>query len=295
METKAVYDLGLPHPITPYPKLIINLAMTGMMPTKKETPHVPISAEEIVADARRCHKAGASIVHLHARDEQGEPTYRKEIYSEIIRGIRKECPALVICVTTSGRKYNTFEQRSQVLELEDDLKPDMASLTLGSLNFPGQASINTPEMIERLALKMKEKGIAPEVEIFELGMINTAKVLMKRGILERPFYVNLLLGSIFSVPGTLFDLAHMVRSLPPDVHWGAAGVGKFQLIMNLGAILMGGNVRVGLEDNIYYSEETLASNETFVQRIVRLAEEIGREVASPEEVRETLDLPRGAG
>jgi uncharacterized protein (DUF849 family) len=295
METKAVYDLGLPHPITPYPKLIINLAMTGMVPTKKETPHVPISAEEIIADARRCHEAGASIVHLHARDEQGEPTYRKEIYSEIIRGIRKECPALVICVTTSGRKYNTFEQRSQVLELEDDLRPDMASLTLGSLNFSGQASINTPEMIERLALKMKEKGIAPEVEIFELGMINAAKVLMKRGILERPFYFNLLLGSIFSVPGTLFDLAHMVRSLPPDVHWGAAGVGKFQLIMNLGAILMGGNVRVGLEDNIYYSEETLAGNEAFVQRIVRLAEEIGREVASPEEVREMLDLPRGAG
>lgn len=289
---KLIYDLGMPHPISPYPKLIINTALTGMVPTKKDTPYVPLNLEEIQQDAKLCYKAGASIVHLHARDEDGKPTYKKEIYAEMIRGIRESCPDLIICVTTSGREHNSFEKRSEVLELRDDLKPDMASLTLGSLNFPKSASINTPDMIEKLALKMKKNGILPEVEIFEMGMINTAKVLINRGILKKPFYFNLLLGSIYSMPATLFDLAHMVTSLPPNVHWGAAGIGKFQLNMNLAAILMGGNVRVGLEDNIYYDNEnrTFATNEMLVQRIVRLTKEVGRDVATPLEARELLKI-----
>jgi uncharacterized protein (DUF849 family) len=289
---KPIYDLGMPHPITTYPKLIINSALTGMVPTKKDTPYVPINVEEIIKDAQLCCSAGASIVHLHARDEEGKPTYKKEIYAEMIQGIRETCPDLIICVTTSGRAHNSFEKRSQVLGLKDDLKPDMASLTLGSLNFPNEASINTPDMIEQLAFKMKKNGIVPEVEIFEMGMINTAKVLIKKGILKKPFYFNLLLGSIYSVPATLFDLTHMVTSLPPNVHWGAAGIGKFQLNMNLASILMGGNVRVGLEDNIYYDNEKkkFATNEMLVQRIVRLAKEVGRDVATPQETREYLKI-----
>jgi len=292
MKDKIIYDLGLPHPIVPYPKLIINVALTGMVPTKENTPYVPINVQEIIEDSKNCYDAGATIVHLHARDENGEPTYRKEIYADIIKGIRECCPDLIICTSTSGRAHNTFEKRSEVLELDGDMKPDMASLTLGSLNFPNQASINTPEMIEKLAFKMKEKGIIPEVEIFEIGMINTAKVLIKKGLLEKPFYFNLLLGSIYSVPGTLFDLSYMVKSLPPDVHWGAAGVGKFQLNMNLAAILMGGNIRVGLEDNIYYNNKTLATNVMLIQRIVRLANEVGREVATAKETRELLGISR---
>lgn len=286
----TVYDLGIPHPITPYSKLIINAAITGMVPTKKDTEHIPIAVDEIIADAVACIDAGASIVHLHARDEDGAPTYKKELYADMIRGIRAERPEAILCTSTSGRVHNTFDYRSDVLELEGDVKPDMGSLTLGSLNFPKQASVNQPEMIQNLALKMKEKGIIPEIEAFETGMIQTAKVLMKRGILVKPFYFNLLLGSVYSAPGTLFDLAHMVMSLPPDVQWAAAGIGKFQLKMNFAAILMGGHVRVGLEDNIYYDADskTLATNVMLIERIVRFANEIGRDIATPREARDCL-------
>ncbi len=289
-----IYDLGIPHPITPYPKLIINAAITGMVPTKKDTPHVPLRVDEIVKDATACCRAGASIIHLHARDANGAPTYKKEIFAEMIGGLRANCPDVIVCVSTSGRVHNTFEKRSQVLELEGELKPDLGSLTMGSLNFPNQASINTPEMIENLALKMKDRGIAPEIEVFETGMIYAAKVLMKRGVLVAPFYFNLLLGSVFSAPATLFDLSHMVISLPSDVHWGAAGIGQFQLKMNFAAVLMGGHVRVGLEDNIYfdYKRKTLATNPMLVERAAKFGQEVGREVASPREAREMFGLNR---
>jgi len=133
------YDLGFPHPVTPYSKLIINAAITGMVNTKQDTPHLPVSVDEIIEDAVACCATGASIVHIHARDRAGRPDYRKEIYGRIIEGIRKSCPDLMVCVSTSGRFHNTFEKRSQVLELKGKLKPDLGSLTMGSLNFPNQA------------------------------------------------------------------------------------------------------------------------------------------------------------
>jgi uncharacterized protein (DUF849 family) len=148
----AVYDLGIPHPVTPYPKLIVNAAITGMVPTKQQTPHVPITVPEIVADAVACHNAGASIIHLHARDEAGEPTYRKELYAEMIAGIRAKCQDMIICTTTSGRVHNTFDKRSEVLQLDGNVKPDMGSLTMGSLNFAKQASVhgfwNSPSPVQ---------------------------------------------------------------------------------------------------------------------------------------------------
>lgn len=289
----VIYDLGVPHPITPYPKLIINAAITGMVHKKSDTPYLPVTVEEIIEDTIRCYKAGASIVHLHARDENGEPTYQKELYARMISGIRRQCPDMIICVTTSGRIHNTFEKRSDVLDLEGDVKPDMASLTMGSLNFTNQASVNTPEMIQSLALKMKEKGIVPEIEAFELGMINTVKVMINKGIFSPPYYINLLLGSIYSIPATLFDLTHMVQSLPPGVTWAAAGIGKFQLKINTASILAGGHIRIGLEDNIFYAngKTTLATNEKLIQRAARLAKELGREIASPKEAREIIGLP----
>ncbi|HSA30848.1 MAG TPA: 3-keto-5-aminohexanoate cleavage protein [Candidatus Omnitrophota bacterium] len=290
------YDMGIPHPATPYPKLMINAAITGMVPKKSDTPHIPITVEEIVEDSIKCCRAGASIIHLHARDENGEPTYQKELYARMIKAIRQECPDLIICATTSGRVHNTLEKRSDVLDLEGELKPDMASLTMGSLNFPKQASVNTPDMIQSLALKMKERGIIPEIEIFELGMINAVKVLIKNGILTAPFYANLLLGSLYSVPATVSDLGHMVQSLPQDVTWAATGIGKFQLKINIASVLMGGHVRVGLEDNIFYDNDkrVLATNEMLIQRVVRIASELGREVASPQEAREILGFTRRA-
>ena len=286
------YDLGIPHPIKPYQKLIINAAITGMVPTKKDNPHVPVSVDEIIEDAINCYKAGASILHLHARDNDQKPTYKKEIYAQIIEGIRSPCPDVIICTTTSGRVYNTFEKRSQVLELNGKLKPDMGSLTMGSLNFPKKASVNTPKMIQNLALKMKENGIVPEIEIFETGMISTTKVLIKKGILKPPFYFNLLFGSIYSIPATMFDLSYMVKNLPPHANWAAAGIGKFQLKINFASVLMGGHVRVGLEDNLYYDQEKkeLATNVLLISRVVKFAHEIERKVATAKEAREMLGI-----
>lgn len=289
----AIYDLGIPHPVTPYPKLIINACITGMVPMKKDTPHVPISVDEIITDATACYDAGASMIHVHARDDDGNPTHKKEIYADIISGIRANRPDAIICATTSGRVHNTFKYRSEVLELTGDAKPDMGSLTMGSLNFPKQASINDPEMISDLATAMKERGIVPEIECFETGMIQTTKILIKRGILVKPFYINMLFGSIFSAPATQFDLAHMVKSLPPSVQWGAAGIGKFQLKMNFASVLMGGHVRVGLEDNIWFNEDAkdLASNQQLIERVANFSRQIGREVATAAEARQIIGLP----
>jgi uncharacterized protein (DUF849 family) len=181
-----------------------------------------------------------------------------------------------------------------VLALTGDAKPDMASLTMGSMNFPVQAYVNTPEMIERLATAMTERGIVPEIEVFEAGMINTVKVLMRKEILRPPFYMNILLGSLYSAPASLFDLSCMVQSLPQGFCWAATGIGMFQLNINVAAVLMGGHVRVGLEDNIYFDNErkTLATNEELIRRIVRLSSALGRETATPREAREMIGLPR---
>ena len=287
-----VYDLGIPHPVTPYRKLIINACITGMIPVKKDTPHVPLTVDEIVADATACYDAGASMIHVHARDDDGKPTYKKEVYAGIISGIRANRPDAIICASTSGRVHNTFEYRSEVLELEGNAKPDMGSLTMGSLNFPRQASINDPEMVKNLATAMRDRGIVPEIECFETGMIQTTKVLIKRGVLVAPFYYNLLLGSIFSAPGTLFDLTHMAMSLPPDVPWGGAGIGKFQLKMNFASVLMGGHVRVGIEDNIWFDQDAkeLATNSQLVERVANFSRQIGRDVASAKEAREIIGI-----
>jgi len=263
-----------------------------MVPMKKDTPHVPISVDEIIADATACYDAGASMIHVHARDEEGNPTHKKEIYADIITGIRAKRPDVIICATTSGRIHNTFEYRSEVLELTGDAKPDMGSLTMGSLNFPKKASINDPEMISNLAIAMRERGIVPEIECFETGMIQTTKILIKRGILVKPFYINMLFGSIFSAPATLFDLTHMVMSLPPGVQWGAAGIGKFQLKMNFASVLMGGHVRVGLEDNIWFNQDTrdLATNARLTERVASFSRQVGREVATAVEARKIIGL-----
>jgi len=161
-------------------KLIINFTPTGMIPTKEMTRHVPITINEIVEDVHRAYELGITLAHIHARDETtGVPTYKKEVYADIISGIRKYAPDLVICASLSGRNFNTFDKRSEVLSLDGDLKPDMGSLTLSSLNFNKVASMNAPNMIEDLAKAMKSKGIVPELEVFDVGMINFGNYLIK--------------------------------------------------------------------------------------------------------------------
>jgi 3-keto-5-aminohexanoate cleavage enzyme len=273
-------------------KLIINSCLTGMVPRKKDTPHVPVTAEEIVSDAKSCFDSGTTIVHIHARDENENPTYRKDAYRDLVVEIRRQCPGIVINLTTSGRDFNEFEYRSQVLELEGDAKPDMASLTVGSLNFPKQASINSPDMIRSLAEKMLQNGIKPELEIFETGMINYALYLQKKGIILEPLYFNLLLGSLGTMPARLIDLEHLLRTLPAAASWGGTGIGRFQLPINLASIILGGHVRVGLEDNIYYdaARTELATNQMLVERLAKFAQFIGRDIATPEETRQIIGL-----
>jgi 3-keto-5-aminohexanoate cleavage enzyme len=274
-------------------KLIINFTPTGMIPTKNMTPHVPITPEEIASDVLKAADLGASIVHLHARDENEEPTSNKEIYADIIGRIREKNKEIIICVTTSGRKDNTFEGRSQVLDLEGPVKPDMASLTLSSLNFNKTASINSPEMIKGLAAKMLEKGIKPELEAFDIGMINYANYLIKKGLLQPPYYFNLLLGNIACAQADLINAGLMIRELPENSIWAFAGIGDYQLKMNTLSLTWGGGVRVGLEDNIYYDNplrSKLATNTEMVERIVSFAKTYGRAIATPREVREILGL-----
>jgi 3-keto-5-aminohexanoate cleavage enzyme len=275
-------------------KLIINAAITGMIPTRQMSPYVPITPDEVIADVKRCRDAGASIVHVHARDENGRPTYHKDIYTQIFAGIRAECPDMLISGSTSGRNFREFWQRSEVLEPAPGLRPDFGSLTLGSLNFPTGASVNEPEMIKALATAMNDKGIVPEWEIFDMGMADYGCFLASKGILRKPFYGNILLGSLGMMNATPFNLASVVRSLPEGMVWSAAGIGRFQAYVTSMAVTMGGHVRVGLEDNIYHDPETKkhpATNAGLIEGVVKVARAIGREIASPADARSLIGLP----
>jgi uncharacterized protein (DUF849 family) len=274
-------------------KLIINAALTGMVPTKADNANVPIAPREIANDVEACRNAGASIFHFHARDEDGKPTYRADAYREIIVAARAACPDIIVCVSTSGRTFKTFEQRSEVLDLDGEAKPEMASLTLGSLNFPKQASVNDPTMIAQLADCMRERGMVPELEIFDFGMLDYAKHLIERKVLREPFYFNFLLGSLGTLSATPFHLATLVMSLPAGATWAGAGIGRFQFFVNSMSITMGGHVRVGLEDNLYFDEakQEPATNPGLVERLAVLARAAGREPATPAEAREIIGLP----
>jgi len=274
-------------------KFILNFAPTGLIPTREMTPHVPILPDEIVNEVLNVADLGVSMVHIHARDSaSGKPTHEKEFYGAIIGGIRKKRKDLILCVSTSGRIFNNFEKRSDCLNLEGELKPDLGSLTLSSLNFNKQASVNSPQMIQHLARRMLERGIKPELEAFDLGMINYAKYLIQKGLLQPPYYFNLILGNIACAQADMLHLGLMINELPEESIWSVGAVGDYQLKMNSIAIAAGGGVRVGLEDNIWYDEERtrLATNRDLVERIVYIAKAMGREPLSPKEARGLLKL-----
>jgi uncharacterized protein (DUF849 family) len=250
--------------------LIVNFTPTGMVPTKQMTPHVPVSVSEIVEEVHAANEIGITIVHLHARDEDtGVPTYKKSVYGLIVENIRKHCPELVICISLSGRNFNEFSKRSEAL----DLQPDMGSLTLSSLNFPQQASVNDPDMIKQLATRMQEVGTKPELEVFDLGMINYAHYLIAKDLIRPPHYFNIILGNIAGMQMDASTIGATLHSLPPGSHWAFGGIGPQQLSSNAMAIALGGGVRVGIEDNIYYDQgrHRLATNIELIKRIHDLA------------------------
>jgi uncharacterized protein (DUF849 family) len=272
--------------------LIINVCLTGVVPTKDVNPHVPISPKEIAQDARKVYDLGASMVHIHARDKDGQPSSKKEIYKEIIERIRDKCEDLVIVVSTSGRRMRDIRQRMNVLELDGYHKPDMASLTLGSMNFKDDTGINSPETILSLLATMSSSGIRPELEIFDTGMANYAKYLFEKGYLEGRHYSNLILGSLGTMPATPKNLCHLVDELHENLLWAATGVGRFAFRMQCLSLAMGGHIRVGVEDSIFMDEAKtqVATNENLVSRIVRVAEAMGRRLGTPGDVRKMLQL-----
>jgi 3-keto-5-aminohexanoate cleavage enzyme len=278
--------------------LIVNFTPTGMIPTKSMTPHIPVSCDEIINQVNEASNIGITMVHLHVREEQtGEPTYKPELYQRIIGGIREFNPELVICVSLSGRTFKEFEQRSAALGLEGDSKPDMGSLTLGSINFNKETSVNCPSMIQELARTMKERNILPELEVFDLGMVNYAKYLINKGLLEAPHYFNFILGNVSCAQADILHLAVLLRDLPQDSLWSVGGIGNFQLMINSVAIAIGGGVRVGLEDNIWFdsARTRLARNSDLLKRIKTLARANERNIMSPAELRKRLKLEDGHG
>ncbi|MDD5021500.1 MAG: 3-keto-5-aminohexanoate cleavage protein [Endomicrobiaceae bacterium] len=279
-------------------KLIINFTPTGMIPTKEQTKFVPIKPSEIIKDVLEAYNLGITSVHLHARNSDSqEPDYKAEIYAEIIAGIRKYAKDLVICVSLSGRNFNEFKKRSDPLTLTGNLKPDMGSLTLSSLNFNKQASINTPQMIYDLAVEMNKRKIKPELEAFDAGMINYAKYLINKNILKHPYYFNLILGNIACAQADILHAGVMINDLPDNSVWALGAIGINQLKINSLAISMGGGVRVGLEDNIWYdkSRTKLAKNIDLLKRIHSISKVNERTVMEPKEFRKLLNLKSGNG
>jgi len=279
-------------------KFILNFTPTGMIPTKEMTPFVPVNVSEIIEDVHQASEIGITMVHLHARDPKtGVPTYEKAIYANIIEGIRKFSPDLVICVSLSGRTFKEFLERADPLLLDGNLKPDMGSLTLSSLNFNKIASMNTPNMICDLASLMKEKGIVPELEAFDIGMINFAKYLIKKKLLEPPYYFNLLFGNIACSQANLLHAGVMINDLPENSVWSLAGIGNAQLTMNSISLAIGGGVRAGLEDNIWYDNDRtqLATNADILKRVHTIAKANERELLTPAEFRSRMLMEPGNG
>ena len=269
-------------------KLIITVAPTGSLPTKAMNPHVPVTPAEVIKDAYECFKAGASIVHIHGRDKDQKPTHDVNFFAEVIQGIQSKCN-IIIQISTGGRAGQSYESRSPALALPGG---EMASLSTGSVNFPTSAYVNEPALIEYLAKDMLKNKLKPEVECFDVSMINNAVDLMNRGLIEAPLHFNFVMGLKGAIPFSLKNYVHMMESIPAGATWNVSGVGPAQLSAIAPAIITGGHVRVGLEDNIYYSKGILATNEQLVERVVRLAKELGRDVATPDEARKILHISK---
>jgi len=268
-----------------YQPMIINVALTGVVPSKRDNPSVPLTPAEIADDAIACADAGAAVVHLHVRDEEGQPTHRCDLYEATLGPIREARPELILCITTSSRVDPDRAARMIGLELSPPLRPELASLTLGSFNFPGVPSVNPPGTIRALLERMGELAIRPELEVFELGMVNTLHALAAQGLIPDPPIVNILLGSMGSLPAFVGDLARVVERLPAGAEWAAAGVGIYQQPMTIAAAIMNGNVRTGLEDCPTRKGKAEWSNVAAVQAAVAIAELSGRRVATAAEAR----------
>ncbi len=268
-------------------KLIITVALTGNVPKKEQNPNLPVTPDEIAEDVKRCADEGASLFHVHARDSQEIPTLNRSVFEEIVGKIKKVAPNVIIQLSTGARAGKNWEDRITPVKL----LPEMASFTTGSNNLPGIVYENSPQFIEYLASGFKETGVKPEIEVFETGMINNALYLVKKGLLEPPLHFDFVLGAPGAMPGTVKNLLFLSESIPADATWTVAGIGKAEIPLSAAATVMGGHVRIGLEDNLQMPDGSPASNVKLVRKIVTLAREIGRDIASPDEARAILGIP----
>lgn len=268
-------------------KLIITLAHTGNVPTKTMNPNTPVTPQEIVEDIVKCADLGVSIAHIHVRDQDEKPTSKRELFQDVLERLDKEDVNVIRQLSTGARGgENTIDWRGQML----DLNIEMASLSTGSSNFPASVNANSPELIEALATKMKNNGVKPEIEAFDLAMISNAEYLMKKGVLVGPLHFNLVMNVPGSIKGTPKNLLFMIDSLPKGSTWSLTAVGKSHVQLETMAIAMGGHVRTGLEDVVEMSPGVHASNALLVERIVKIAHATGREIATPDEARQILGL-----
>jgi len=270
-------------------KLIITVAPTGSVPKKKDTPYVPVTPDEITETAYLCEQEGASVIHVHCRDENEDPTSDLRVFRETVDKIRKRTH-LIVMVSTSGVAGKSNEERAQPLRTN----PEMASLTTGSLNFAGRQPsavyINTWETIAYLAKKMQLSRIKPEIEAFDVGFIRQGIKLIEQGLVKPPGHFEFVMGVDGGIPASPENLLHMQRQLPLGSTFTVAGMARWQLPMTALAIVIGGHVRVGLEDNLYYAKGKMARNEELVSRVRLLSEQLQRDVAKPDEARLILGL-----
>jgi len=252
-------------------KIIITIATPGAWPKKEQSPHVPLTPAEIAEDVYKCYKAGASIAHLHMRDDDGNGTLSKDNFEEPVALIKERCD-IILNLTTSGDLNATDETRQEHLKL---IRPDMASYDCGSMNWMHSSLfINHPKFLEELGMTMQEYNVKPEIEIFDAGMIYNSLYYLKKGVLKAPVHYQFVLGAAGGMAAT----------------WSAFGIGKGHVPIMLAAIALGGHIRVGLEDNLYYGPGVLATNEQLVTRASNLIKESGNEVASLDDVRQILGL-----
>ncbi|NMM62901.1 3-keto-5-aminohexanoate cleavage protein [Clostridium sp. P21] len=269
-------------------KLIITAAICGAEVTKEHNEAVPYTVEEIGREAEIAYRAGASIIHLHVREDDGTPTQDRERFRLCMEEIKRRCPEAIIQPSTGGAVGMSNEERLQPV----DLKPEMASLDAGTCNFGGDdIFVNTENIIKDFGNKMISLGVKPEVEVFDKGMIDMAIRLHKKGFIKAPMHFNFVMGVNGGISATPRDLVFMAGSIPKDSTFTVSGIGKNEFQMAAMSIIMGGHVRVGFEDNVCLSRGVLAkSNGELVEKVVRLAKELGREIATPAEARQILGL-----
>ncbi|MGF0040127.1 3-keto-5-aminohexanoate cleavage protein [Peptoniphilaceae bacterium SGI.131] len=272
-------------------KVIITAALTGAMTPKELNPNIPLTPEEIAKDAYECWKAGAAVVHLHMRDDEGLGTMDKEKFKKTVELIRayEDCD-VIINLTTSGDSRASDEERMAHLTYT---KPyiEMASYDAGSFNWmPGGVFTNSPQFLNKLGILMSENEIKPEFEIFDTGMMGIVDYYKKKEVLKGKSHYQFVLGVLGGMEASVENLLILKNKLPKDATWSAFGIGKGHLPIMYATLALGGHIRVGLEDNVYYSKGELASNVSLVERAVRAVENFGKEVASPREAREILGL-----